>query len=255
VCRHADLGHSSLLSHGLSDRVPATNDSDQLPVNDLGGPDEGTDRSMGGRRHRGWIGRADGRRAGAGVCGPACAARRRDELGSRRRLPERGEFGRTGPGLRSCLPAAREPHGLAVPGGGPGAGTERHRGPVRAACRARGPRILAGGPGRRLAVQLGVRDSGRDAGLSAAAVSERAAAFAAVAPGGVVRGSRVHVSRADLDRPCHPVLGTPVPPVPRRAVSVGADRDSHPATHHVCDRASPRSWFGSPFRRGTSGCS
>jgi hypothetical protein len=40
----------------------------------------------------------------------------------------------------------------------------------------------------------GVRDSGRDAGLSAAAVPERAAAFAAVAPGGVVRGSRVHVS-------------------------------------------------------------
>ena len=36
MCRHADLGHSSPLSHGLSDRVPATNDSDQLPVNDLG---------------------------------------------------------------------------------------------------------------------------------------------------------------------------------------------------------------------------
>ncbi len=35
MCRHADLGHSSPVSHGLSDRVPATNDSDQLPVNDL----------------------------------------------------------------------------------------------------------------------------------------------------------------------------------------------------------------------------
>jgi hypothetical protein len=47
------------------------------------------------------------------------------------------------------------PMGLAVPGGGPGAGTERLRGPVWTACRARGPRIPAGGPGRRLAVQLG----------------------------------------------------------------------------------------------------
>src|SRR5438046_5467322 len=57
-----------------------------------------------------------------------------------------GEPSRSGGGPGPCFPAAGEPGGLAVPGGGPGAGAGWLLGCLWAACAGRGSRLLAGGP-------------------------------------------------------------------------------------------------------------
>ena len=92
-----------------------------------GGWDEGADHSLGGWLGRGGIGRADSRRVGVGVCGPAPGALGADRLELRRRLRQRPEPGRPRRGLRARLPAAREPRGPGIRGGGPGAGAEQLR--------------------------------------------------------------------------------------------------------------------------------
>src|SRR5512132_2002847 len=80
---------------------------------------EGPDGSVGGRLPRGNVGRADRRRGGAGVCGPAFGACPADGLGFLRRL--RGVANLAVPVVgSSLLPAARELNGLAVPRGGAG---------------------------------------------------------------------------------------------------------------------------------------
>src|SRR6266480_2114102 len=153
---------------------------------------------MGGWVRCGGIGRADSRRAGADVCGPASGACGHDGLGFFRRLRGRGEPGCAGGGFCPCFPAAGEPGGLAVPGGGAGAGAGWLLGCLRAACAGRGPGVLPGGPGVRLAVQLDLGDPARHARVCVPAFPGRAAALTAVAPGRVVRGRRV---RADWGGP------------------------------------------------------
>src|SRR5205814_2190357 len=69
---------------------------------------------------------------------------------------------------------------------------------LRAACPGRGPRVLAGRPGGRLAVPLDLGDRGRGARVCVPAFPDRAAALTAVAPGRVVRGRDVRTHCGDF---------------------------------------------------------
>jgi hypothetical protein len=133
-------------------------------------------------------------------------------------------------GLRPCFPAAREPDRLAVPCGGPGAGAAELFGAVRAACPDRGPRVVAGGPGLRLAVQLDLGDPPGHALLRVPALPNRAAALTAVASGRMVRGRGVHADRGEHAGESHPHLGAPGALIQSGGKPTCPARAAHPAT-------------------------
>src|SRR6266480_4310620 len=105
---------------------------------------------------------------------------------------------------------ASQPRRLAVPGGRPGAGAKCLLTAVRAACPDRGPGVLAGGPGARLALQLDLGDRLRHARLRVPALSDRAATLTAVAACRVVRGWGVDADFGRRGRVHRPLLVAPL---------------------------------------------
>ena len=120
----------------------------------------------------------------------------------------------TGFGILLAPPTAAEPDRLAVPGRRLRARRLRVRHRVRAPRPGGGPRLVAGGTGGRVAVQLDGADPARRALLPLHPVPDRSSSIGEVASGSLVRGRRLHARHGvlprlldhDVERPVRPIL-------------------------------------------------
>ena len=120
-----------------------------------------------------------------------------------------------------------------------------------------GPRLVAGGTGRRVAVQLDGADPARRALLPLPPVPDRSSSVGEVATGSVVRGRRLHARHGVLPRLLDHVVEPPVPSVLfRRLIGVLVVDAPSPADR-LLPRGIPRwRWScGSGGRPERNGCS